>query len=239
MSRPNRGHFYSSLCTHNRTVFCQEQGSEVCLDCALVIEDRLPLLSTTCTNIPEEKCHFLSELSEKLHLPQTFRDEAENIYKLIKQEIEDKGMKCVFKKEEVMCFAIYECICRLDIGTTPHEVAFYGEIEIDKLWAIEKVLDIHTTRQCLSVYTAKLSYALNLDFHHETRIRRICQRLYGLAHHKPTNLFAAVVKLYCKANNIKLIFSHLCSMLNCTASSVNKIIHDIGRKGVDINVLAE
>ena len=95
-------------------------------------------------------------------------------------------------------------------------VQIESEIEMDKLWAMEKVLDIHTTRQCPSVYTAKLSYALNLDFHHETRIGRICQRLYGLAHHKPTNLFAAVVKLYCKANNIKLIFSEFynhCSIL--------------------------
>ena len=240
MHRGHRVQFYSAQCTHQRTSECHETGSEVCIDCALVLEDRLSFegrrndANESCTHPAKA---FLLDLTFKLNLGGVYAEEAEEVATYISQYVKDRGLDSLFKNRELWCFSLFEVINRNDIGVTPQELCFYACMDLEKIWAIEKVLNIHTSRQCPSSYTSKACYTFNISHVHQENIRRICQRLYGFAHHKPTNLFCAVMKLYCIQNQLKMPFSKLCKFLNCTASSVNRIINELGPRGENINSL--
>lgn len=220
MRRTNKPTFFSTTCPHSRTVQCEQDGTEICTDCALVLcdvqykHDFTPLVSTK-----NEEEEFVIDLCENLHVSRAFAEDSYSIFKTVKQNIDDQGIE-TFKWKELRAFSLYEALNRNNAGRSPHEISFYSGIDSTKLWNIERALSINVTRLAPHFLVPRICSALDLSYIDEKNISKICEHMYGFSHFRPENVVGAVIKLYCKEKNIKRSTSSICMYSGATIFSL-------------------
>jgi len=233
--------FNTDICPHRYTVLDIDGGSEVCTQCGLVLEERLLQSSN------EEKSHileidkdnnFLKDICERLELSNERCYEALICLPRIIEEIQEKEF--IFKRQDLLTFALYEVINRNEIGITPEELCHYANIKTQKLWQIENSLcNSIITQHSPAAFCSKACYHLNLKYSDERQIRQICESMYGCSHFRPTNVCGTVIKLYCKEKNIPMTYKKICEALNCSATSMIKIIDYLGDIANNISILCD
>lgn len=208
-------------CDHVNCWEDTHEGIFVCIDCGLVIEDRLQLNNyEQC--IPARKSDietFLTDICHNANLPSGIIPYTLWYLKSVKSR-DDKKM---FNEKQLAIFALYESLNRHDIPRTPQELEYYSGIKYTMLWKIENTLMLKTTLAKSENWIEKFCILLEIDFKHVYTLKNIVRNMFGFGGVQPQSLAALVIHLYCKEQHIPITLKKICEFCVVSTSAIAKL----------------
>ena len=234
-----------NLCSHLNTVIDRDGSTEICVNCALVIDSHVPYVTKYASKdegknwgkTSNESLCFLDILTRLNILTEDNYEKAQSFYWELyekRKQHQVHGKKPLFSNDELKAFAVWELINSKNIGLSPEHVSYACGVEAVCLWKIQRsILNTSTFQQTSSAYLSNSCYYLKLSYKHEKRIIKICNILdKHFSHFKPINICAGGIKFYCSKRRIRLSFSFICRELGCSPSSVNNLLHLVKKNGL-------
>lgn len=233
-------------CTHENTVEDSKEGTIVCLECALVLEDRISFYhydggfdkteTKTTTKKEEEDEQMLFELSDRGMFPQNVVYQTVSKYEQYKKfflgkkqrvddDDNDENEKKI-KNTAIIAFALYTTLIDNNISRTPIEICQIFNVSTSDLWNVEKKLDnyffsANRASNNVADYIERFGGILNISYSSISRIKTISLQLYGMGGVTPQTLAACLIFLYCKHSPTESIIALKTISEKCYISASN------------------
>jgi transcription initiation factor TFIIIB Brf1 subunit/transcription initiation factor TFIIB len=204
-------------CKHVLRIDDMREGTEVCMDCGLVLNDKIFVNHESVfyeeivnTNVKSE----IIEMLERLNLPKIF---AENIEKTANSMIsEDKVKKNL---TTVVASSMYKTINRNKVSISIKDVSAVSGVSEKKILGMDKSIHILESENVLEKYCT----LNNLDYKNYTVIKENLKK-YKVLGHNPLTLVGAVIYMHCKKNKIKTSMKSISQTLGISTISIQRFI---------------
>lgn len=227
-------------CSHSNTIDDEIDGSCVCIECGLVLE-QLYFHSykfkekDVCTeeselNADSKILVFLKDICENAFVVESFVHYSFSYFLQLKKDPAILAKK--FKSEEVASYALYETLSRHNVPHTAKEIEHFTGTSCKLLWAIENCLHVTETLNNPQDFAERYCTLLNLDWYNMKMIKGISGNMFGLGDIRPSCVIAAVIFLYCKENNIAMTMKKVCEVCDVSTGNMYKIIKRLPKKYV-------
>lgn len=207
-----------NLCSHINTVIDEREGSVVCTECGLVLEDKYfkvynyhlsPIEKDQNVSIKNE----VSELLAKLELPDVFT-------KLIVEKFENELTEKKNKKG-LLAFVVYKTLNDNNIPVSIKDISsISGLSDID-------IYDMQDSNESVIVQPSDLleKYCgyLGFDFKVYSLIKKDLP-IQNISGHNPLTIIAATIYKYCKKNSIKLSMKKIASTVKISCVSIQRYL---------------
>ena len=240
MHRTYREDLQGNACDHFNTIHDDREGTYICTDCGLVLEEsycrEVPfnaIIENDCDKL-DDAYKFLQNVCEMGHLGKCFIEYAITLTKKLKFQIKE----CKYKEVDLAVYALYETLHRFDSPRTPQEICYLSGMDISTLWKIEKEMNHpHIIASDPTMFVERYCSYLDLSFWDKKIITEIARNMYGMGN-KPNCLVAVATYLYCKQNNLSTSLKSICEVCGVSTSNVHKIVRNMNEKYIkDIYLL--
>jgi len=204
-------------CKHVRRIDDMREGTEVCIDCGLVLNDKIFVHHEINFNQDTENSNVKSEIIEmleRLNLPKAY---LENIEKTAASMInDDKVRKNI---TTVLASSMYKTINKDNVPISIKDVSAVSGISEKKILDLDKSIHILDSENVLEKY-CKLN---NLNYKNYTVIKENLKK-YKVLGHNPLTLVGAVIYMHCKKNKIKTSMKSISLTLGISTISIQRFI---------------
>ena len=214
------------ICQHRNTVICHAEGDTVCLDCSKVVESSL----TSCEIYPT---HEYSNLNDKVSLAygeyldvtdacsRLHIEDSNTIYKIYEKYLDIKRQK-IFKKEEMISFAIYQFMKSEKTPRSIKEISRTSFIPTKKIWKIEKSQGVKlassTPKQLLETY-----YKHFLSYKDKTSISELIDGFKDSGtSFSPASICAGLCYFYCKQRRMSTSMKKIANIFHISVMSIHR-----------------
>ena len=203
-----------NLCTHFNSVIDEKEGSVICTDCGLVIEDKLFKFYEPCQ---KEKKSFLeeevNEILSKLGLPDVF---TKTILRNLENEEENRR-----KKKGFLEYVIYKTLNDNSVPISIKELSGISGISDIDIYNMQEDNKSVILKPCelLEKYCSYLG--LNYKTYSLIKKELPSQNISG---HNPLTITAATIYQYCKKNNIKLSMKKIANTVRISCVSIQRYL---------------
>jgi transcription initiation factor TFIIIB Brf1 subunit/transcription initiation factor TFIIB len=233
MSTTNQHTPFSSTCVHKNVVEDYKEGSIICSDCALVVDERIfvPTFQPKLRRKLSDNDVFLADVCDRMHLPHHILDCCIDYYNKLKLETAIIANK--FKPEEVAAYVLYQILIQEDAPRTIPTIEHYTGIHRHTLWKIESTQALNDTN-VLEACALIEGYCamLGLAFYHATILKTITSRIHDFGAIHPNSLCAVVIYLYCKQQNLGPTMRKVCEICYVSSPNIHKLIRRLEKKYV-------
>lgn len=239
MSASSREGVSSNVCDHKYIVEDLHEGTIVCVDCCLVIEEQLFMPSyehTTHISCQQNKGQssiecasesLLRNVCDRLHIPKNVLDDSIEQYTTLKSYFKEKK---TFKADDIAAFALYDTLSRHSASRSMGEIESHTNVLHGAIWAIESALCSTTTVVNVCDLIDSHCKSLEIPFYYTSIMKNIVENIKGLGATHPRCLSALVIYLYCKEINIKLTMKQVCIVCQVSSPTIHKIIRRLKRE---------
>lgn len=207
-----------SNCKHVQRIDDLKEGTEVCTDCGLVINDKIFVNQETHFNHELDTSNVkneIMEMLERLNLPTIY---LENIEKTAETFIKNEKVKK--DMTTVLASSVYKVINKDNTAAiTIKDVSAVSGICEKKIVRLDKSIHILESENILEKY-CKLN---NLDYKNYTVIKENLKK-YKVLGHNPLTLVGAVIYMHCKKNKIKTSMKNISQTLGISTISIQRFI---------------
>jgi transcription initiation factor TFIIIB Brf1 subunit/transcription initiation factor TFIIB len=218
-------------CPHSTTIDDDKEGTCVCTQCGLVLEQ---LYMLNCEHLGdgrsiEENIYFdvyniyifLKDACENASISYNMISYSISYFKLLKKDETIKEKK--FSDVAIASYALYETLCRHHIPRTAQEIEYFTNIPCSIFWKIEACLEFTETLHNPQDYVERYCALLNMTYYETRMIRGIVGNLYGMGDIKPSCLIACVIYLYCKEIGKKMTRKNICEVCFVSTGNITKL----------------
>lgn len=213
-------------CNHENLVTDEREGTVVCINCGLVIEDRIFLSRNLINEEIENKneiYELLFDFAERFHIVKKNIDEIIDRYQMVNEKIELK----FYKKEEVLVFCIYENLNKNNISLLLEQILiFFPNVRNEKkVYEIETLLSSDCPKLIVedSLIHRCLSY-LDFSFKQKQEIVKIFEKVKYKVDFSPKTIIGSIIYMFCKCNKLKIQLKNICNVCEISQSSVNRAL---------------
>jgi transcription initiation factor TFIIIB Brf1 subunit/transcription initiation factor TFIIB len=207
---------FENLCSHIDTVIDEREGSTVCVECGLVLEDKFFVSNFQESNYEEKDCSIVNEVKEilsKLELPDV------HIHNIVENFKKEKNVKK--NKKELLPYVVYKTLKQNNTPISIKDISSisgFSDINIYDMQEQNKSI-ILQPKDLLEKYCRYL----NLDFKTYSVIK---ERLpeQNISGHNPLTIIAATIYAYCKEKNIKLSMKKISSTVKISCVSIQRYL---------------
>lgn len=218
-----------SDCSHFNAIEDEREGIITCPDCSRVL-DILYSSSTIERPIKENlkfEDHIISELIERGIFPPNIYSKTQYLYTKLFNRLKLKR----FKDIEILVFCLYETLNKESIPRTPLELCNWFQINPNKIWQIEKELQMESAEINPIDFVERFCAELELKYFHCSKIKEKLMTMYGCMDScRPQGIATSAIYSYCKENNIPITLKKICSTCNVSTSNVLNIIKKMNKK---------
>ena len=219
------------MCFHKKTIDDDREGTEVCLDCGLVLQEILlpgtPLKTTRTFSTREgepELTRHLCDVIAHAEIPMCVVSPTLDYYKQLRGELASHRPK--FTDKVLLAYALYETLNRENISRTVQEIAFFTDCSEKKLWNVESALNLEKTLSSPLDYVERYATQVNLTFSDVKKIKEKIGSLACFYSAKPQCVVALALYMHCLENKLKCSLKNICQV--CSVSPTN--VHHMMRK---------
>jgi transcription initiation factor TFIIIB Brf1 subunit/transcription initiation factor TFIIB len=203
-----------NLCAHFNSVIDEKEGSVICTDCGLVIEEKLfkfyePSQGENKSFLEEE----VNEILTKLGLPDVF---SKSIVKNLENENVEKRTKKGFLE-----YVIYKTLNENSIPISIKEISSVSGISDTNIYNMQENNKSLILEPCelLEKYCSYLG--LNYKTYSLIKKELPSQNISG---HNPLTIIAATIYQYCKNNSIKLSMKKIANTVKISCVSIQRYL---------------
>lgn len=225
-------------CSHEHVVEDGREGTVVCVECGLVIEDFI--FSTTYAQdggkettqsrrggdkyLREQK-ELLFELSSRGLFPLKIVYETLTKFNEFSKQREESGQKKTFDFIALLAFSLFDTLCENHLTRTPKEICSFFGIDLNRMWKEEKNLNFLSSRQIgIQDFANRFCGVLQFEYFHTREIINICNQMYGMGDLNPQSIAVVVIYMYCKYFDCSLNLKQVCHNLNVSYGTINSIL---------------
>lgn len=202
-------------CKHINQVTDEREGTLVCVDCGLVLSEFVFIdadLNSTYKKASSVLQNEISEILERLNLPQCYVDNVEENFKSI-------TTKRNINMNTILAASVYKTFNKEKNTLSIKDVSAASGISARKISSFNKSIHILKTENILEKY-CKLN---NLDFKNYAVIKEDLNK-YKILGHNPLTLVGSVIYMHCKKNKIKRSMKDIAQSLGISIVSIQRFI---------------
>lgn len=217
-------------CIHKSTVEDYREGTVVCIDCGLVVDDKLmsvgPIVKSKMLESEkmreDQLSNYLADIVANNMIPTYIIPVTINYFKCVKNKLNNGGKR--FPDKIIIAYALYESLHSEGIPRTAQEIAYFSNCPASKLWDIESILNLNQSLGNPVNYIERYCTLLGLKYSDTKLVKSRVEKMNQVA--RPQCLAALALYLYCKENQLKISLKTICDV--CAVSTTN--IHAMLRR---------
>ena len=219
-------------CPHpeNRLVHDEREGVITCAECAFVVQDVLFSDSQSKEKQFDDKIeiemgkvdrsyNFIKDCCTNLNAPKSIEDYATWYLSTLKHDQRYQS----FRVFDLAAYAVYESLHRYEVPRTYKEVEAASGVSSKKLWDIEAKACVKIRSALPHDYADRFCSYLKIEYGHISKIKDLCQCLYGLNNHSPQSLCAATIFFYSKKHDLDVPLRLICEISGVASSTIRQI----------------
>jgi transcription initiation factor TFIIIB Brf1 subunit/transcription initiation factor TFIIB len=207
-----------NICSHLNNVIDEREGSVVCTDCGLVLEDKFfkfydsDLFSQDCgedTSLKNE----VKEILSKLQLPDVY---CSSIIQNFKKDLVEKK-----NKKELLAYVVYKTLNENNIPVSIKDISAISGFSDINIYDRQESNKTIILQPCDLL--EKYCRYLNLDYKTYSVIKNNLP-IQNLSGHNPLTIIAASIYSHCKQNNIKISMKKVASTVKISCVSIQRYL---------------
>lgn len=203
-------------CKHINQITDEREGTLVCVDCGLVLSEHVFLYdndyNSSHTKNESVLQNEISEILERLNLPQSYIENVEENFKSI-------TTKKNINLNTILAASVYKTFNKEKNTLSIKDVSAASGISARKISSFNKSIHILKTENILEKY-CKIN---NLDFKNYAVIKEDLKK-YKILGHNPLTLVGSVIYMHCKKNKIKRSMKDIAQSLGISIVSIQRFI---------------
>ena len=190
------------ICSHERNIENQQDGTTVCLDCALVLEERVLYTPSESFHLERKKEeeenqseeeNLLLEIRERWNFPKAVISDTLHLFINLKK---DSNLVSLFKKKHLLAFAFYTNLMKHECSRLPEEVAFYFEmkkyVDLFRIGEYTNLYFVPKTEDFLDRFAAYFPFT----YKEKTLMRNVCFKFYVRHSYQPKTCAVIIIYFY-------------------------------------------
>ena len=141
--------------------------------------------------------------------------------------------KIRFRNEDILAYALYEVLSRLNISRTACEISYFTGCATSTLFAIESCLSLTDTLTRANDFVNRYGIDLNMRHCDIRRVEKIVKELEWLGNVKPNCLVAIAFYTYCKHNSIPHSVKEICEKCDISLTNMYSLLRKIKKSHND------
>jgi transcription initiation factor TFIIIB Brf1 subunit/transcription initiation factor TFIIB len=216
-------------CSHSNVVDDEREGTCVCTECGLVLEQLyFPCYTSDIDDIDRCKTFlFLRDVCSNAFISENIIYYSYTYFKHLKKDQSIISKK--FADIAIASFALYETLSRHKNAYTAKEIAYYTGTPCTTLWKIENCLHVTEMLNNPQDFVERYCSSLEIDFYPTKIIKGITGNMYGLGDIRPSCVVAAVIYLYCKEIDEAISMKKICEVCDVSTGNIYKIINRLDK----------
>jgi transcription initiation factor TFIIIB Brf1 subunit/transcription initiation factor TFIIB len=223
--------FSRNECNHSQTVDDEKEGTCVCTECGLVLEQLM--FHSAVSKGEWSESHkfydvllFLKDVCANACLPEYVISYAYSYFEKLK--VDPKINPHIYNNNTVAAYALYETLSRHEIPLMVNEVEYFTGIPAQKIFNLEGCLYFSDTLNNPQDFVERYCVLMgNLTYYDIKIIKGIAGNMYGMGDIRPNTIVAALIYLYSKEVNIKQDMKTICEICCVSSGNVYKIIRSL------------
>lgn len=200
------------LCSHKNIIDDEREGSCVCTECGLVLEQQLflPNLKNDYSKIRENENENETEIKEllhRIHLPYSY---SEKITK-----------KCFKKPKKSIPYILYKTLNENGCHVSIKQISAVSGVSNSKIYKNQGNEDVVISKP--EEMLEKYCNYLGLDFNSYTVIKEKIKKTLKTGHN-PLTIVAGNIYLHTKEKGIKVSMKHIARQLNISCISIQRYL---------------
>ena len=231
---------FSDMCTHDMVTYDEHDGTVVCTDCALVLEENIADQRsntaiqtdevndvfeefinsedmTGCYGIPHAK-NYLYDVCQNLELsPAIYNEATRRAVGLWYNE------QLPYPWKELSAYALYETMINNYQPIDIHSICQQCHISPHVIWKLDQQIGVTEKFVSAKSYVQVHCYFLDMNQEDVKNLEEICLLLRGFDYYHPKTVCAALIYIYSKRIGKPLDYSTISKLCNVSASSIAKL----------------
>jgi transcription initiation factor TFIIIB Brf1 subunit/transcription initiation factor TFIIB len=207
-----------NLCSHFNSVIDEKEGSIICTDCGLVLEEKLFKFyggNLSSGEMETSSClkEDVKEILSKLGLPDVF---SKMIVQSFKNDMSEKK-----KKKDYLAYVVYKTLNENNIPISIKEISSVSGLSDNSIYDMQEK-NKSVVLQPSDLLEKYCSY-LGLDYKTYSLIKNELP-IQNISGHNPLTVVAATIYKYCKKNNIKISMKKIATTVKISCVSIQRYL---------------
>jgi transcription initiation factor TFIIIB Brf1 subunit/transcription initiation factor TFIIB len=207
-----------NMCSHFNSVIDEREGTIICTECGLVLEEKLFKFYGHNLSLEEKGKDYclkedIKEILAKLGLPDVFS-------KMIFQNFENESCEKK-KKKNYLHYVVYKTLNENNVPVSIKEISSISGVTDSNIY------DMQENNKSVILQPSDLleKYCSYLGFDYKTySLIKKELPIQNISGHNPLTIIAATIYNYCKKNNIKISMKKIATTVKISCVSIQRYL---------------